>query len=111
MATRGEIKLDDFRIIYRSPLFPTSSFTYAHDLKPELAAKIRECFFDFRFTPEMIKEFDGNDRFFPINYLEHWKVVRDIAEATGTPFNKAAYEAEAKREAEARAKAKQAPKQ
>jgi len=111
MVTRGTIKGQDIRIIYRSPLFPTSSFTYAHDLKPELAAKIRECFFDFRFTPEMVKEFDGNDRFFPINYQEHWKVVRDIAEATGTPFNKAAYDAEAKREAEARAKAKQAPKQ
>ena len=55
------------------------------------------------------QEFDGNDRFFPINYLEHWKVVREIAEATGTPFNKSAYDAEAKREAEARAKKQQAP--
>jgi len=106
MVTRGTIRGADMRIIYRSPLFPTSSFTYAHDLKPELAAKIKECFFSFRFTPEMVKEFDGNDRFFPINYQEHWKVVRVIAEKTGTPFNKAAYDAEAKREAEARAKAK-----
>jgi phosphonate transport system substrate-binding protein len=111
MVTRGTIRGADMRIIYRSPLFPTSSFTYAHDLKPELAAKIRECFFSFRFTPEMVKEFDGNDRFFPINYQEHWKVVRDIAEKTGTPFNKTAYDAEARREAEARAKAKQTPKQ
>jgi phosphonate transport system substrate-binding protein len=106
MVTRGTIKGDDVRIIYQSPLFPTSSFTYAHDLKPELTAKIKACFFSFRFTPEMIKEFSGNDRFFPINYQEHWKVVRDIAEKTGTPFNRAAYEAESKREAEARAKAK-----
>jgi phosphonate transport system substrate-binding protein len=110
MVSRGTVRGADMRIIYKSPLFPTSSFTYAHDLKPELAAKIKACFFDFRFTPEMVKEFDGNDRFFPINYQEHWKVVRDIAEKTGTPFNKAAYDAEAKREAEARAKAKQAPK-
>ncbi|MPZ39378.1 MAG: phosphate/phosphite/phosphonate ABC transporter substrate-binding protein [Rhizobiales bacterium] len=108
MAARGTIKDSDIRIIYRSPLFPTSSFTHAHDLKPELAAKIKDCFFEFRFTPEMVKEFGGNDRFFPINYQEHWKVVRDIAEKTGTPFNKTAYEAETKREAEA--KAKQAPK-
>jgi phosphonate transport system substrate-binding protein len=107
MVVRGAIRGSDVRIIYTSPLFPTSSFNYAHDLKPDLQNKIKECFFNFRFTPEMIKEFDGNDRFFPINYLEHWKVVRDIAEATGTPFNKAAYEAENKRAAEARAKAKQ----
>src|SRR5262249_4519675 len=79
-VARGTFRGSDMPIIYTSPLFPTSSFTYAHDLKPELAAKIKECFFNFRFTPEMVKEFDGNDRFFPINYLEHWKVVRDIAE-------------------------------
>jgi phosphonate transport system substrate-binding protein len=110
MVVRGTIRGSDIRTIYESPLFPTSSFTYAHDLKPELQAKIKECFFSFRFTPEMIREFDGNDRFFPINYQEHWKVVRDIAEATKTPFNKAAYDAEQRREAEARAKAKQKAK-
>ena len=91
-----------------SPKFPTSSFAYAHDLKPELASKMRDCFYDFRFTPEMMKEFDGDDRFFPINYKRHWEVVREIAEDSGTPFNKAAYEAETKREAEARAQGQQA---
>jgi phosphonate transport system substrate-binding protein len=107
MVTRGTVKGADFRIIYKSPLFPTSSFAMAHDLKPELADKIRKCFFAFRFTPEMVKEFSGNDRFFPINYKEHWAVVREIAEKTGTPFNKAAYDAESKREAEALAKKRQ----
>src|SRR3954463_2507771 len=32
MVTRGTIKGADMRVIYRSALFPTSSFTYAHDL-------------------------------------------------------------------------------
>jgi len=111
MVVRGTIRGADLRTIYTSPLFPTSSFTYAHDLNPTLQAKIKECFFNFRFTPSMIREFDGNDRFFPITYLDHWKVIRDIAEASGTPYNKAAYDAEQRREAEARAKAKQPPKQ
>jgi phosphonate transport system substrate-binding protein len=31
-------------------------------------------------------------------------VVRDVAEKSGTPYNKAAYEAETKREEDARAK-------
>ena len=44
MVMRGTLKADDFRIIYTSPLFPTSSFAYAHDLKPDLAKKIVECF-------------------------------------------------------------------
>jgi phosphonate transport system substrate-binding protein len=109
MVERGTVHGEDFRVIYESPLFPTSSFAYAHDLKPDLIAKIRDCFFKFRFTPDMIKEFDGNDRFFPITYQEHWAVVREIAEKTGTPFNKAAYEAESRRENEALQKQQQAP--
>jgi phosphonate transport system substrate-binding protein len=55
----------------------------------------------------MVKEFDGNDRFFPITYKEHWAVVREIAEKSGTPFNKTAYDAEAKRETEALEKKRQ----
>lgn len=109
MIARGTIKAEDFRVIYRSPLFPTSSFAYAHDLKPELAAKIKDCFFTFRYPPEMTKEFNGDDRFWPINYQKDWAVVRDVAEKSGTPYNKAAYDAEAKREAEAAAKKQKKP--
>jgi phosphonate transport system substrate-binding protein len=104
MVTRGTLRGADFRIIYTSPLFPTSSFAYAHDLKPELAKKLVDCFYAFRFPPEMQKEFNGDDRFFPITYKENWKVVREIAEKSGTPYNKTAYDAENKREAEALAK-------
>ncbi|OYU49371.1 MAG: phosphonate ABC transporter substrate-binding protein [Rhizobiales bacterium PAR1] len=104
MITRGTIKKDDTRIIYRSPVFPTSSFAYAHDLKPELAKKLTECFYAFRFPPAMTKEFNGDDRFLPITYLKEWKVVREVAEKSGTPYNKSAYDAENRREAEAAAK-------
>lgn len=104
MATRGNIKAADFRILYRSPVFPTSSFAHAHDLKPELAAKLKECFFSFRFPAAMQKEFNGDDRFLPISYQKDWAVVRDVAEKSGTPYNKAAYEAENKREEDARAR-------
>ncbi len=104
MVTRGTLKGDDFRILYTSPIFPTSSFALAHDLKPDLFKKIEECFFNFKFPPSMVKEFNGDDRFVPITYQKDWKVVRDIAEGTGTPYNKAAYEAENKREADELAK-------
>jgi phosphonate transport system substrate-binding protein len=111
MITRGTVKADDYRIIYRSEVFPTSSFAHAHDLKPELAQKLRQCFYDFRFTPEMTKEFNGDDRFLPISYKKDWEIVRRVAEASGTPYNKAAYEKEAAREAEAaRKKAEEAKK-
>ncbi len=104
MAVRGTIKMADFRILYKSPVFPTSSFAHAHDLKPELAAKLKECFYSFRFTQAMQKEFNGDDRFLPITYQKDWAVVRDVAEKSGTPYNRAAYDAESKREAAAAAK-------
>ncbi|MEA2944945.1 MAG: phosphonate transport system substrate-binding protein [Alphaproteobacteria bacterium] len=111
MIARGTLKADDFRTIFTSPLFPTSSFAYAHDLHPDLARKVRGCFFAFDFPPAMQKEFNGDDRFFPITYKETWKVVREIAEGSGTPYNKAAFEAEAKREADAAAKKQQEQQQ
>lgn len=104
MIVRGTIKSEQIRVIYKSQTFPTSSFAYAHDLHPDLAKKMLQCFYDFRFTPEMTKEFNGDDRFFPITYQKDWAAVRKVAEETGTPFNKAAYEKETAREEAARKK-------
>jgi phosphonate transport system substrate-binding protein len=104
MVERGQVKADDFRIIYRSQTFPTSSFAYAHDLEPKLRDTMLKCFYDFRFTADMQKAFDGADRFFPINYKEHWAVVRQVAEGSGEKFNKAAYDNLKQKEAEAAAK-------
>ena len=112
MIARGTIKAADYRIIYKSPVFPTSSFAHAHDLKPELAAKLKECFYSFRFPESMQKEFNGDDRFLPISYQKEWAVVREVAEKSGTPYNKTAYDREQKREADEAAKkaATQQPK-
>lgn len=112
MAGRGQIKEDDFRILFRSQKFPTSSFAYAHDLEPTLAKKLVQCFTDYRFTPEMQKQFDGADRFFPVTYQKDWEVIRKVAEGSGEAFNSKAYARETAREAEAaRKKAEEAAKQ
>ncbi len=81
MAERGQIKESDFRVIYRSQRFPTSSFAYAHDLEPALAAKMLKCFADYRFPATMQKDFDGADRFVSINYAKDWDVVRVVDKA------------------------------
>ncbi len=104
MGNRGTVKAENFRVIYKSTIFPTSSFAHAHDLAPALAAKVKQCFYDFKFPAEMIKEFNGDDRFLPITYQKDWAPVRDVAEKTNTPYNRAAYEAEAKRDADAAAR-------
>jgi phosphonate transport system substrate-binding protein len=106
MAERGQVKEADFRIIYRSQKFPTSSFAYAHDLDPKLADKMLSCFYDYRFPPEMQKAFDGADRFFPINYKTTWEVVRAVAKGSGQGFDKASYDKETAREKAEAAKKK-----
>ncbi len=104
MARRGQIKESDFRIVYRSRKFPTSSFAYAHDLHPQLAEKVLSCFYEYRFTPEMQKAFDGADRFFPINYQTTWEPVRQVAQGSGESFGRAGYQKEVEREAAAKKK-------
>ena len=106
MAERGQIKADDYRIIWKSETFPTSSFAYAHDLEPKLRDTMLKCFYDFRFPADMQKAFGGADRFVPITYQKDWAVVRKVAEGSGEKFNSAAFENLKKREAEALAKAK-----
>jgi phosphonate transport system substrate-binding protein len=107
MAERGQVKEADFRIIYRSQKFPTSSFAYAHDLEPKLVDKMLSCFYDYRYPAEMQKAFDGADRFVPINYKTTWEVVRAVAKGSGQGFDKASYDKETAREAaEAAAKKK-----
>jgi phosphonate transport system substrate-binding protein len=95
MVHRGEVREDEFRVIYRSAKFPTSSFAYAHDLEPKFRDRMLKCFYDYRFTGEMQKAFDGADRFYPIGYQKDYAIVRDVAEAAGEKFNRAAYEREA----------------
>jgi len=94
MASRGQIKEENFRIIYKSTKFPTSSFAYAHDLEPKFREQMLKCFYDFRFPADMQKAFDGADRFYPINYKNDWAIVREVADAGGEKFNRAAYDKE-----------------
>ena len=107
MAAAGRINGDDFRTVYTSPKFPTSSFGYAHDLNPELVKKIVDAFYSYRFTPAMQETFGKADRFYPVTYQKDWKVIRDIAESTGTSYNQAGLKKMAEKDAEeAAAKAK-----
>lgn len=108
MVSRGTIKENEFRIVWRSAPFPTSSFVYAHDLEPKLRDSMLKCFYDYRYTPEMQKAFDGADRFVPITYQKDWAVVRDVAAGSGETFGAAAFKQLTEREEAARKKAAEA---
>lgn len=104
MAKRGQIDEKNFRVIYTSQKFPTSSFAYAHDLEPKLRDTMVKCFYDYRFTPEMQKAFDGADRFFPITFQKDWEAVRRVAEGTGDKFNRENFDKQTAKEAAAKKK-------
>ena len=95
MVTRRVIKANDFRILWRSMNFPTSSFAYAHDLAPAVRDKVESCFMSYRFTPEMTKAFEGDTHFVPVSYKNDYAVVREVAEASNEKFNRDAYEKQA----------------
>ena len=108
MIDRGTVKESEFRVIWKSQPFPTSSFAYAHDLEPKLRDTLLKCFHDYRFPAEMQKAFDGADRFVPVTYQKEWEVVRRVAQSSGESFGAKAFEALTQREEAARKKAAEA---
>jgi phosphonate transport system substrate-binding protein len=91
MIARGAVKPEQTRVIYTSQTFPTTGYGYAYNLKPELAAKVKEAFFSFNWEgSELLKEFSKSEppqeKFMPITYKQHWAVVRDIDKAMNVSY-------------------------
>ncbi len=95
MIKRNVIKADQVKVIYKSQTFPTTGFGHAHNLKPELAAKVVEGFSTFPWdkpdgSPSSLKvEFSKSNegKFIPITYQEHWGVIRTIDAANGVSYS------------------------
>ena len=104
MVKRGVIKEDEFRIIYTSEKFPVNSLAYAHDLESSLRDRIVKCVLDYSFDKELSKGMEGATHFAPINYLNDWKIVRQVGEAAGETYGRAGFEKEKAKEDAARAK-------
>jgi phosphonate transport system substrate-binding protein len=87
MQARGMFKADALRVIYESAPFPRTAFGVAHNLSPELQAKIKEAFvnFDFR-KSKLAAEFKDVERFAEINYRDAWRDVRTIQQASGVRY-------------------------
>ena len=90
MISRGALKAEDVISIYKSQTFPTTGFGIAHNLTPELHAKIQEAFFSFEWDgTELQKEFEKSNegQFLPMNYKEFWDVIRKIDAANGVSYS------------------------
>jgi len=91
MAARNVVDGKQLRAIYRSQTFPTTAYGYVYNLKPELAARVKEAFFTFKWEgTKLLKEFQKSEppqeTFIPISYKEKWEVIRKIDEASGVEY-------------------------
>jgi len=94
MIKRGVVKESDFKVLYRSQTFPTTGFGTVYNLKPDLAAKVKEAFFSFAWdkpdgTPTSLKvEFSKSKegQFIPITYKKEWAVIRTIDAANNVSY-------------------------
>jgi phosphonate transport system substrate-binding protein len=80
-VAHGEIKHEQFRSIYKSAKFPPAAYGHVYNLKPDLAAKVKEAFvtFDWKGTG-LAKSYEGTgqSKFVPVEYKKDWQFVRDI---------------------------------
>ncbi len=87
MAERGLYDPEEMKIIWESDPFPTTSYTYAHDLDPALVEKIKQAFFSFDFAGTALgEEFKDVSKFVPISYKKDWAVIREIQAANGVKY-------------------------
>jgi len=91
MIQRGAVDGTKLRTIYKSQTFPTTGYGHAHNLRPELAAKIREAFFTYNWegsalAEEFRKSEPPQEKFIPITYRQHWEVIRQIDKAMNVSY-------------------------
>lgn len=80
------MKAGKIRVIDRSSRFPGPGLGWAHNLEPELAAKIREAFSTFVWDDSLKAQFagwGGFEQFFEMNYASDWAFVRSIDDRFG----------------------------
>ncbi len=88
MIARNTVNPSDYRTIYRSPTFPTTSYGHAHNLHPDLVNKIKDAFYTFKWEGSALEqEFVEDDKFISITYKTDWKVIRNIDSANNISYD------------------------
>ena len=91
MVARKVVDGSKLRVIYKSESFPTTGYGHVYNLKPALAAKVRQAFFTFHWEgTELLKEFVKSqppaEKFVEIAYKKDWAVIRKFDDLTGVKY-------------------------
>jgi len=88
MLDRDVVKPEQIVSVYKSATFPTTGYGHAHNLHPEVAAKIKQAFFTFEWEgSDLQKEFKKEGSFIAINHKSDWDVIRKIDTANGVSYD------------------------
>jgi len=88
MQARGMFKADAIRVVYESAPFPRTAYGVAHNLNPDLRARIREAFLSFDFRKSgLAKEFKDTERFAAVVYKDNWRDVMVIQKQMGITYS------------------------
>lgn len=88
MVDRKAVDMAKIRSIYKSATFPTTGYGHAHNLHPELVAKIKQAFFTFPWEgSELQAEFKKEGRFVGIEHKSDWEIIRKIDTANGVTYD------------------------
>lgn len=91
MVDRGVVKKTDYKVVYTSSPFPVAGWSYAHDLDPKLAEKLKEAFFTFKIEGTSVAgewKPPRYTRFVPVSYKKDWEAIVGIQEANGVSYTK-----------------------
>ncbi|MGF1593666.1 MAG: phosphate/phosphite/phosphonate ABC transporter substrate-binding protein [Kiloniellaceae bacterium] len=87
MFDRGVVDPAAIRTVYTSARFPTTGYGHAHNLHPELVAKIKQAFFTYQWEGSPLKEeFKAEDKFVAIYHKTDWDIIRKIDAANGVDY-------------------------
>ena len=81
------VKEGQVRTIYKSQTFPTTGYGHAHNLHPNLVAKVKQAFWSYDWDENFKKEFKKADRFVGITHKFDWAVIRKIDAANGVSYD------------------------
>ena len=85
-TTSGEIERGKYRTLFKTESFPTAGLGYAHNLKPELAAKVRDALLKYDWKGTSMEAYfakSGQKGLMPASYKDDWSLVRRIDDAIG----------------------------
>ena len=95
MMERGMFDRSEVRIVWESDKFPGTSYGYVYNLSPQLQKQVAEALLKFDWSGTGLEKDFGKraETFVPVDYRQHWNVIRTIQKANNVVYTQDALKA------------------